>query len=366
MAFKSGVAVPSLVRICLVVAISLLGVAAHARCEVPLADQNAGDDACAIVKWLYQLPLVPGKNHILSGQYGWEDSQKIHEITGRWPALYEDYLWQKGRSSWNIWPDAEQHRKNMKEHWDGGGLVSLHMPIPNPKNKSHQHDRDLTDEEFRDIALAGTALNHNYLMWLSMLANHLAWLQDHGVTVLIRPLHEMNHGGFWYGRRDPESYRKLFRLTVDYLTITSKLHNLIVVYSPNRGKRVKDYYPGDDYVDVVGVDTYHDPPLLLEDEYSQLKSFGKPFALTEVGWSANETIEMFTRDGSTDIIGAIKNVTPSAVWWSSWSRNNSPSRQIGSRKLYDDPAVMTRDEVDWRGRKRVPSVNQGGNSQITK
>lgn len=342
----------TLARSFLVLAVFLGCVDVHARCDVPLADPNAGGDVCAIVKWLYALPKRSAENRIMSGQYGWQDARSIHEITGSWPALYEDYLWQKGRSTWDVWPDAEANLKTMKEQWDAGGLVSVHMPIPNPKNKSHQHDRDLTDEEFRDVTRAGTHLNNNYLEWLGRLADRLARLQDYGVTIFIRPLHEMNHRGFWYGLRAPEDYRRLFHLTVDFLVNTRGLHNLIIVYAPNTGKGLLDYYPGEEFVDVVGVDTYRDPPIQSVNEYLQLKSLGKPFVLTEVGWDSKGLIKTFSRDASADIISAIKMLMPDAVGWSSWSRSNSPSSQIGCRDLYADPMVMTRDEVNWKADNR--------------
>lgn len=43
-----------------------------------------------------------------------------------------------------------------------------------------------------------------------------------------------------------------------YFTGVKHLHNLIRVYSPNMGAKVGDYYPGDGYVDVVGIDAYTD------------------------------------------------------------------------------------------------------------
>jgi mannan endo-1,4-beta-mannosidase len=330
--------------------LSLTLISSHtqARCDVSLVDQFARNDVCTIVKWFINLPQRSGTNSIMSGQYGWKDAKRIHDITGKWPALYENYLWQKGRSTWDIWPDSVEHRVSMKAYWDAGGLVSLHMPIPNPKNKSHQHDRDMTDHEFLEVTQAGTVLNSNYLEWVGKLADNLAWLQENGVVVIIRPLHEMNHGGFWYGKRDPEIYKKLFQLTIDFLIKSRELHNLIIIYSPNRGKQVLDYYPGHEYVDIVGIDTYYDPPLSKTNEFSQLMSLGKPFALTEVGWSADEKIDSFTRDSSNDIIISIKSTTPSAIWWSSWSRSNSPSSQNNIKILFDDPAVITRDEINWR------------------
>ena len=272
----------------------------------------------------------------------------IHDTVGKWPAFLEDHLWQVKSSTWNKWNEAEAHRQLLKNYWDSGGLVGIHMPIPNPKNKSDQLDRDLTDSEFRDVTVPGTVLNRNYLEWMSTLANHLRWLQDQGVTVFIRPLHEMNGAWFWYGKRDPATFKKLFRPTVKFLTEDQGLHKLIVVYAPNKGKGVADYYPGDDVVDVVGVDSYQDQPAMVKQEYDSLSRINKPFAITEIGWSAQGLEKSDTRHSKQDILEGIKRFEPRTVWWSSWTDTNSPARQQDCKQLYDDPAVITRDEVDWR------------------
>lgn len=319
-----------------------------AYCDIRTADLRIGRDGCAIVSWLHVLP-DRGSNRILSGQYGWKDVQEIREQTGKWPAFYEDFLWQmNGSSSWDDWSHADMNANFLKDYWDQGGLVGIHMPIPNPKNKSNQLDRDVTDVEFRDVAVRGTELNRNYLEWMEKLAAHLQWLQEQGVTVFLRPLHEMNGGWFWYGKRDPEDLKKLFRLTVEFLTVDRGLHNLIVVYAPNRGQGVMTYYPGNDVIDVVGVDSYDNQPAAVKAEYDALMHTGKPFAITEIGWSAQGLAGADTRDSKRDILEGIKRYAPRTVWWSSWTATNSPSHQQDCKQLYDDPAVMTRDEVDWR------------------
>lgn len=66
-----------------------------AACAIRTADPAAERNVCSIVTWLYSLPNRQ-TNNILSGQYGWKDTEAIHDITGKWPAFLEDHLWQKG------------------------------------------------------------------------------------------------------------------------------------------------------------------------------------------------------------------------------------------------------------------------------
>ena len=103
------------------------------------------------------------------------------------------------------------------------------------------------------------------------------------------------------------------------------------------------YYPGDAYVDVVGLDWYDDE---LEDldangSYSQLAALGKPIGLTEFG-------PLKRRDGSIDnrkLAGVLAEKYPKIgffLYWHSW-----PGAEVaiidnkGSRALMTDPHVTT-------------------------
>ena len=77
-------------------------------------------------------------------------------------------------------------------------------------------------------------------------------LQDADVPILWRPLHEASGGWFWWGAAGPEAYIKLYQLLYDRLTNYHDIHNLIWVWNGQN----KDWYPGDEYVDIVGTDIY--------------------------------------------------------------------------------------------------------------
>jgi len=89
---------------------------------------------------------------------------------------------------------------------------------------------------------------------------------DEGVKVpfIFRPWHEMDGTWFWWGRKacTPEELRELFRFTVDYLKNEKGLDQMLVAYSPDRNFNTLDeylkWYPGDEYVDVIGMDNYYD------------------------------------------------------------------------------------------------------------
>lgn len=90
----------------------------------------------------------------------------------------------------------------------------------------------------------------------------------HYIPVIFRPWHEHTGDWFWWGKGNAseEDYIALWRFTVEYLRDIKRIHNLIYAYSPDRSRiDLDDFasgyfygYPGDDYVDVFGLDNYRD------------------------------------------------------------------------------------------------------------
>lgn len=74
--------------------------------------------------------------------------------------------------------------------------------------------------------------------------------------VIFRPFHEMNGNWFWWGSKaiDPEQYVELYRATVDRIR-KNGVKNVIFCWSPDT-RLTDEYYPGDDYVDIIGLDVY--------------------------------------------------------------------------------------------------------------
>lgn len=88
---------------------------------------------------------------------------------------------------------------------------------------------------------------------IDMVAGELRKLAGRGIPVLWRPLHEAEGGWFWWGAKGPKPFIQLWRLLYDRLTRVNGLHNLIWVYT---GTSNPDWYPGDDVVDIIGIDEY--------------------------------------------------------------------------------------------------------------
>lgn len=94
--------------------------------------------------------------------------------------------------------------------------------------------------------------------------------EDIYVPIIFRPWHEHNGDWFWWGKGEnlatEEDYIALWRFTVDYLRDVKGLRNLIYAFSPDRSRmdlnQLPDSYlyayPGDNYVDLLGLDNYWD------------------------------------------------------------------------------------------------------------
>ncbi|MFN6924561.1 MAG: glycoside hydrolase family 26 protein [Tabrizicola sp.] len=119
--------------------------------------------------------------------------------------------------------------------------------------------------------------------------------------ISVRWGHEMDYdeGHFiWAGWR-PEDYIAAYRRMIDICR--DEAPNINVVWSPLGLENAAEYYPGDDYVDIVGMSIFGLEPWeekilggaktfedWLTERYDRLKGFGKPILVAEVGYSGRE------------------------------------------------------------------------------
>jgi len=234
---------------------------------------------------------------------GWKNDgnsykSDVHEITGDYPAVY-------GFEIGHIELDREQSLDTVsfrlitkliqKAHRDGG-IVTVSWHPNNPRsNRSTWNTRKTVKH-----ILSDGRLHKKYKLWLSRVATFFKGLKaDDGsaIPVVFRPYHEMNGGWFWWGKGHctPEEYIKLWQETIAILSNDFEVHNLLYAYSPNTVKNSENYlkyYPGDAYVDILGVDIYQHWTAAsfaknLKNNMKILKDIAqakqKPYALTEAG-----------------------------------------------------------------------------------
>jgi mannan endo-1,4-beta-mannosidase len=168
---------------------------------------------------------------------------------------------------------------------------------------------------------------------IDAIAVQLEKVSSNNIPVLWRPLHEASGGWFWWGAKGPGPFKQLWRLLFNRLTTYHNLHNLIWVLT----NEDPDWYPGNDVVDIVGVDAYPaDPTDALSTDWQALKpQFDgvKLLALTEFGGVPDvERMHVF------------------GVWWSyfsPWTGSYIEDAPIATlTRIYQSPEVITLDELN--------------------
>lgn len=118
--------------------------------------------------------------------------------------------------------------------------------------------------------------------------------------VSVRWGHEMEtqDGQFIWSAWRPDNYIASFKRMIEICRDEAPKIN--VVWSPIGLKNAKDYYPGDDYVDLVGVSIFGyeawEKEIMggarsytdwLTERYNNVKGFGKPIIVAELGYTGN-------------------------------------------------------------------------------
>lgn len=178
---------------------------------------------------------------------------------------------------------------------------------------------------------------------IAEIAKQLNRLRDAGVPVLWRPLHEASGGWFWWGAKGAEAYKKLWYYLYDQLTNVYGCSNLIWVWNGQD----PDWYPGDDYVDIIG-----------EDIYAGERSYGAQNAKFSelLEYSGTNKIIALTENGTVFDIDNVVAANSRWAWFGTWCGDFVVSDGHYSetftekeimKKTYSSEYVITLDELPW-------------------
>ncbi|MCR5189718.1 MAG: glycoside hydrolase family 26 protein [Treponema sp.] len=362
-----------------------------------LADKNATDNAKRLYKYLNDIY----GSKVLTGQMenSWNNSCKmlnrVNEDTSKYPAIMGFDFMNYTSLGWNgdnretqraisFWNGKNFDRKKISDkhgivafmwHWrdpmtPSGNTGSFsanesafRIPYDTEKNKWKT-----SSEEYKEM-----------MADLDVIAAELAKLQDEGIPVLWRPMHEAAgnlEGGwagasawFWWGAGNTskksssnysvstdvnecgECFIALWRLMFTYFTQEKGLHNLIWVWNGQNAK----FYPGSEYVDIIGNDIYANPK-----DYSSQKSAYTKYtnmdktkltALTECGVipDMNNIAKdgawwlyfLVWNDGAQDSNGSLKRDTDKNNFWSGEYYNTQKHKEA----VYNSDIAITLDEL---------------------
>ncbi|MBR1888052.1 MAG: beta-mannosidase [Bacteroidales bacterium] len=184
----------------------------------------------------------------------------VKDVTGKYPMLL-------GSDLGGIELGAEKNldgipfdlmRRAFLKHIERGGIVTFSWHPRNPLTGGDAWD--ISSDQVVKSILKGGEKEADFRLWLQRAADFIESIGP-DVPVIFRPWHENIGSWFWWGGKlcTPQEYQELFRLTWLYFTKDRGLTNILWCYSPNGDVKPEEYmsrYPGDEFVDILGVDTY--------------------------------------------------------------------------------------------------------------
>ncbi|HEX8503738.1 MAG TPA: glycosyl hydrolase [Hymenobacter sp.] len=289
-------------------AAALLGRVGPAAAQAAASGQPSDPKATAKTARLFRnlqrlatTNVMFGHQDDLAYGVGWKYEKgrsDVKSVTGAYPAVYG---WELGHleldSARNL--DGVPFagiRQYVRTAYRRGGLNTISWHLNNPTNGKTAWDTTRTVASI----LPGGPYHAQYVAYLDRLATYLRSLRSGftAVPVVFRPFHEHTGSWFWWGEKNctAEEFKTLWRFTADYLRNTKKVHNLLLAYSASDFRSPEHYlerYPGDEYVDLMGFDTYcgRNPAkyeVELDRQLALLQQIaaahGKVPALTETGY----------------------------------------------------------------------------------
>jgi len=198
---------------------------------------------------------------------GEKSRSDVKDVCGSYPAVHG---WDIGKSLSNTLNIDSVPFTDMlywiEQTYKRGGVNTVSWHWDNPVTKGDAWDKT---PAVKDI-LPGGAQHAVLTANLDLLADFFNKCKSGStlIPIIFRPWHEHNGDWFWWGKGNctEEEYIALWKFTVDYFKNKKNIHHLIYAFSPDRG-RIEfsngraDYmygYPGDEIVDILGLDNYRD------------------------------------------------------------------------------------------------------------
>ncbi len=288
-----------------------------------MVDSNATAETVALfynLKILSQTRFVIGQQDAFSGFYNNASNMSdIKKTTGSDPALLgSDFIFitdknNNGQSSNWFYQQEEGTINNVKKAYSTGMINIFCWHLREPYLESSFYAADMSAENkakaFKSILPGGE--NHNwYKLKLDKVASvfkNLKGTNGELIPVIFRPFHEFDGSWFWWGANfcTPDEFKAAFIFTVDYLKNAKNVRNVLYSFGPDNSydtdAKYLSRYPGDKYVDVLGIDNYWDfrngagqagaalANLKLKVVSDLAKAKTKIAAMTETGYQVTST-----------------------------------------------------------------------------
>lgn len=285
------------------------------------------------------------------------DVKAVYDKSDKYPALVGlDLLMATGHQSDESWfmSYTENSIKIAEELWKEGGIPAFTWHWKVGKD-SVFYTKD-TNFDFTKGFLSGTTnwdtTSETYKLLVAdidKISKHFQRLQTQGIAAIWRPIHEAAGGWFWWGSKGAEAYKALYALVYDRMVNTNGLKNLIWVWNIERDPAIGyDYkalngawYPGDEYVDIIGVDIYNS----AFDYNSNVNSYNK--IVSEMG---TDKIIALTENGPIVTPDNMEKDKAVWSWWMPWYETwdggfvSQTSDEVWKTTMADE-RIITLDEM---------------------
>ena len=356
----------------LMLVVFVLMATARARADISTTPVTASTDAA---KNLYAYFLDQyGKKTISSvmANVNWNNTcaENVYKLTGKYPAMncYDFIHICFSPANWIDYTDITP----AKEWHDAGGIVQLMWHFNVPKSQGAT-DVTCTPSEttFKasNALVSGTWENKWFYEQMDKVIATILKLQDAGIAATWRPFHEAagnacakqqadwTKAWFWWGYDGADTYKKLWKAMYDYFK-QKGVNNLIWVWTTqnyngdsSKYNQDTDWYPGDEYVDIVGRDLYGYNATQNLQEFNEIKATypNKMVVLSECGKDGGSNTELGTM---TDIWNAGAKWGHFMVWYQG---GQGSTDTMCSDDWWKE--AMSNDNVITRDKVSIPNVS---------
>jgi mannan endo-1,4-beta-mannosidase len=292
----------------------------HAQNKLQLTDKAATEETKALYRNLYEL----SKKHILFGHqhateygHGWrgdENRSDVKSVTGSHPAVIGvDFSGLSGQPDSLIERTKALLRENIADTYNRGGITTVSWHFSNPASPGGFYWKDPVSEPAVKLIIPGGSHHEKYktiLRTIADLARSTKGNDGKLVPMIFRPYHEFDGDWFWWGRAHctTDEFRTLWKFTVTYLRDSMEVHNFIYAFSPDNKFDTEaaflERYPGDEWVDMVGMDNYGD--FGRDGRYDLEAGIKKLKIVSDYAKKAGK-LAAFTETGLESI--------PNTIWW---------------------------------------------------
>jgi mannan endo-1,4-beta-mannosidase len=273
-------------------------------------DKKATPETAALfynLKKISRNQILFGHQHATEYGHGWygdADRSDVKSVTGSHPAVIGvDFSGFSGRSAAAIQKEKAALKKTVVDTYNRGGVTTVAWHFSNPVSGGGFYWNDSVSLPGVQYIIPGGKAHATYkdiLKGIGEWAQSIKGKDGKLVPLIFRPFHEFDGDWFWWGKAHAtkEEFVSLWRFTVSYLRDSLGVHNFLYAFSPdnkfNSEAQFLERYPGDEWVDLVGMDNYGDmgrdgkydleaaaSKLKIVSDYAKKK--GKLAAFTETG-----------------------------------------------------------------------------------